>query len=72
MSLFHTHRWVEVSRDFTPPLVMPEYDTIGSSVSCKVLESQQQGGTTHVYLKCSECGNIMQKDLAGNYRNSEK
>lgn len=70
MNLFHTHKWIEVGRDYVPPLSPDIYVRLGQMSiedSRALRKSQLRGGTTYVFLKCSECGDIKQKDLAGNY-----
>jgi len=62
MSLFHTHNWEVVSTDYTAPR--------GVKVNNASEEVFQQlfSGVTHIYQKCSSCGDIQQKDVIGKYQ----
>lgn len=53
MSIFHTHNWEVVSSDYAP------------GVNDWYFEDGVRFGVTHVYFKCTECGDIKQKDFTG-------
>lgn len=62
MMWFCNHKWVEVSRDYTPPITGSIEGRLSVDVTKELI-----AGTTHVYLKCENCHDIKQKDLVGKY-----
>ena len=60
INLFHTHKWEEVGKDYTPA---------GKNIFRTPLsyEDRTPPGTTHIYLKCVKCGDIKQRNVVGKY-----
>jgi len=62
MSLFHKHSWKIVSTYYTPPALNFEAKGVSQELAEQVLN-----GTTHIYQRCEECGDIKQKDFTGHF-----
>jgi len=67
MSLFHQHRWLIHSTDYTPAQPGP----FKQSGPAEVIERMYRAvteGVTHIYLRCEGCGAIDEKDVYGHFK----
>lgn len=69
MSLFHLHKWVEVSRTFTPSPLVEGYHAKG--LSSDELERALYGFTT-IELRCAKCGDLKHVRVIGDVPNTQE
>lgn len=65
MNLFHQHKWIVVSTDYTPPYDLPEMT--GGSYTMSQIIKESVSGVTHVYQKCTKCGKIKHEQFLGKF-----
>ena len=69
MTLFHTHKWKVVSTDYTPGVKSmngARFENMSEKTFTGLIS-----GTTHIYQKCEECGEIKQIDVVGKYEGAK-
>lgn len=67
----HECKWVIVDRHYSPPVQKVDLGEFQGNGALALLVLDQirrlTEGVTHVYLRCSACGDLREKDMFGHF-----